>query len=95
MAVAMIQDKVLQAGLVDGTTGEITIKISLCRATGHDFTQIGTGSFNESNYPNVLLGPPEDLTLAPSYDNNPNATRAQVWERRKGRVFWMSTDQFV
>ena len=28
----------------------------LLRATGHDFTEIGTGGFNTSNYPNVLLG---------------------------------------
>ena len=86
--------KTLYAGLQQGTSAEITLKISLCRATGHDFTQIGTGSFNDSNYPNVILGPPEDLTLAPYYDNSPDATRAQVWERRKGRVFWMSTDQY-
>jgi len=90
---AFTENRVLRAGLPDKQTAEITISISLCRATGHDFTQIGTGSFNDSNYPNVILGDPEN-TLAPFYTDSPNATSAQVWERRKGRVFWMSTDQF-
>jgi len=86
-------DRVIEAGLDSGATAEITIAISLCRATGHDFTQIGTGGFNDSNYPNVILGDPEN-DLADSYSDAPTATTAQVWERRKGRVFWMSTDQY-
>ena len=86
-------DRVLNCGLNTGATAEITIAISLCRATGHDFTQIGTGGFNDSNYPNVILGDPEN-DLADSYSDAPTATTAQVWERRKGRVFWMSTDQY-
>ena len=86
-------DRVLNCGLNIGATAEITIAISLCRATGHDFTQIGTGGFNDSNYPNVILGDPEN-TLADSYTDGATATSSQVWERRKGRVFWMSTDQF-
>ena len=86
-------DRVLNCGLDTGATAEITIAISLCRATGHDFTQIGTGGFNDSNYPNVILGDPENA-LAVSYTDASTATSAQVWERRKGRVFWMSTDQF-
>ena len=49
-------EKNLDCGLSAGGKGEITIAISLLRATGHDFTQIGTGSFNDSNYPNVILG---------------------------------------
>ena len=86
-------DRIIRAGLQSGATAEITIAISLCRATGHDFTQIGTGGFNTSNYPNVILGDPE-LDLADPYTDAPTATGAQVWERRKGRVFWASTDQF-
>jgi hypothetical protein len=93
IAQAFTADKVLRAGLPAGSTAEITIAISLCRATGHDFTQIGTGGFNTSNYPNVILGDPLG-SLAPYYTDSPNAESAQVWERRKGRVFWMSTDQF-
>jgi hypothetical protein len=93
IAEAFTADRVLYAALPASTTAEITISISLCRATGHDFTQIGTGSFNDSNYPNVILGQPVN-SLAPYYTDSPNATSGQVWERRKGRVFWMSTDQY-
>jgi hypothetical protein len=81
------------AGLPALSTAEITVAISLCRATSHDFTQIGSGGFNDSNYPNVLLGPPVN-PLASFYSDSPGAESAQVWERRKGRVFWMSTDQY-
>ena len=93
IAAPFTRDKILNASIQKDTTAEITVAISLCRATGHDFTQIGTGGFNTSNYPNVILGQPE-LELATYYTSEPTATSAQVWERRKGRVFWMSTDQF-
>jgi len=80
------------AGLIAGSEAEITQAISLLRATGHDFTQIGTGSYNDSNYPNVILGEPEN-DEAGSYTDSPTATKSQVWERLKGRVFFVSTDQ--
>ena len=82
----------LEAGLQAGSTAEITVAISLLRATGHDFTQIGTGSFNDSNYPNVILGEPVNA-LADFYTDADSASNSQVWERRKGRVFFVSTDQ--
>ena len=85
-------EKNLDCGLSAGGKGEITIAISLLRATGHDFTQIGTGSFNDSNYPNVILGDPEN-SLAGFYTDSETATSSQVWERKKGRVFFVSTDQ--
>ena len=85
-------DRVLTAGTHEASTAEITVSISLLRATGHDFTQIGTGSFNDSNYPNVILGDPVNA-LADFYTDSDSATSAQVWERRKGRVFFVSTDQ--
>ena len=84
---------VLESHLPENSTAEITIAISLLRATGHDFTQIGTGGFNSSNYPNVLLGDPIG-DFAPAHSSDPDISKAQVWERRKGRVFWMSTDQY-
>ena len=85
--------RTLHAGLPIDATAEITIAISLTRATGHDFTQIGTGSYNDTNYPNVILGDPEN-SLAEFYTDSPDATTGQVWERRKGRVFFVSTDQY-
>jgi len=82
------------AGIINGTTAEITIAISLLRATGHDFTEIGTGGFNTSNYPNVLLGEPIGGATAKAgyYTDADNATSSQVWERRKGRVFFITSD---
>jgi len=81
-------------GLPAGSTAEITVAISLLRATGHDFTEIGTGGFNTSNYPNVLLGQPIGgiAAKAGAYTDQDDASKAQVWERRKGRVFFISSD---
>ena len=76
------QANTIRIGLPAGSPGDITINISLTRATGHDFLDIGTGSYNTSNYPNVLLGAPRA----------PNQSY-EVQERSKGRVFYVSTDQ--
>ena len=73
----------LRAGLQSGAPATITVNISTCRATGHDFLDIGTGSFNQTNYPNVILGFP-----AKGADQD-----SEVQERNKGRVFYVSTDQ--
>ena len=72
----------LRAGLQAGSTGDVTINISTCRATGHDFLDIGTGGFNATNYPNFIFGPPGEKNSA-----------QEVIERNKGRVFFVSTDQ--
>ena len=73
---------VLRAGLKAGATGSVTVNISTCRATGHDFLDIGTGGFNSSNYPNVIFGEPGEKKEA-----------NEVVEKGKGRVFYVSTDQ--
>ena len=73
---------ILRSGLQAGSPGTVTIAISTCRATGHDFLDVGTGGFNTSNYPNVIFG----LPRAPDQSN-------EVDERGKGRVFYVSTDQ--
>ena len=72
----------LRAGLKAGATGQVTVNISTCRATGHDFLDIGTGGFNTSNYPNVIFGEPGEKKEA-----------NEVVEKGKGRVFYVSTDQ--
>jgi hypothetical protein len=72
----------LRAGLKAGATGSVTVNISTCRATGHDFLDIGTGGFNQSNYPNVIFGEPGEKKEA-----------NEVIEKGKGRVFYVSTDQ--
>ena len=73
----------LRVGLQKDENGTITINISTCRATGHDFLDIGTGSFNSSNFPNVTLGPAANL----------KDQEKETDERDKGRVFYVSTDQ--
>ena len=72
----------LRAGLKAGSGGDVTVNISTCRATGHDFLDIGTGGFNDSNYPNVIFGEPSEK------DDS-----KETVERGKGRVFFVSTDQ--
>jgi len=72
----------LRAGLKAGATGNVTVNISTCRATAHDFLDVGTGGFNQSNYPNVIFGLPREADQAKEVD-----------ERGKGRVFYVSTDQ--
>ena len=72
----------LRANLAALETGTLTVSISTCRATGHDFLDIGTGGFNTTNYPNVVFGDPQAPVQAYEVD-----------ERGKGRVFYVSTDQ--
>ena len=73
----------LRAGLPAGSSASITVKISTCRATGHDFLDIGTGGFNTTNYPTAIFGNP---AISPSQVR-------EVVEEFKGRVFYVSTDQ--
>lgn len=62
---------------LDGVTTRI--RYSQCRLTGHDFLDIGTGNFDETNYPNTPTQPA--LQANETVDNN------------GGRVFFTSTDQ--
>ena len=57
----------------------IRLQYSQVRLTGHDFLNIGTGNFIDSNYPNT-----------PVY--NPSQAN-EVIEQGGGRVFYTSTDQ--
>ena len=58
---------------------QIREEYSQCRITGHDFLEIGTGSFVDTNYPNTNL-----QLVAPEN---------QVVQNGGGRVFYTSTDQ--
>jgi hypothetical protein len=63
----------------NGTVVTTRIKYSQVRMTGHDFLQIGTGNFANTNYPGLPLQSevPENETV----------------ENGGGRVFFTSTDQ--
>lgn len=73
-----------QVGLVEGEEAEVTVDISTCRATGHDFLDIGTGGYNDTNYPAKIFGAPV---------NPANPEDRIVLEKTRGRVFHASTDQ--
>ena len=62
-----------------GEATTITIRYSQVRLTGHDFLDIATGDFAETNYPG-------------SPSNNPNQTK-ETNDFGGGRVFYTSTDQ--
>jgi len=61
------------------TAAELRLRYSQVRLTGHDFLDIGTGSFLESNYPGTPLQDP--IPANETVDNN------------GGRVFFTATDQ--
>ena len=73
----------MRIGFAGNTYGQVTTRISTCRATGHDFLDIGTGSYSTTNYPYQIYG-------------NPAQSRQQaneVVEEGVGRVFYVTTDQ--
>jgi hypothetical protein len=82
-AIPTVQSTVLRAGIQAQEAAEITVNISTCRASGHDFLDIGTGGFNSTNYPSNVFG-------APSQPPEPSQ---EVREETQGRVFYVSTDQ--
>jgi hypothetical protein len=63
----------------DATVITTRIRYSQVRLTGHDFLDIGTGNFEETNYPGLTTQPAIQVNEA--VDNN------------GGRVFFTSTDQ--
>ena len=76
-------DFTIRAGLPEDSSASVTIRISTCRATGHDFLDIGTGGFNATNFPSNVFGDPA---------NEPNDEN-EVVEETTGRVFYVSTNQ--
>ena len=60
-------------------SSEIRLRYSQVRLTGHDFLDIGTGNFTNTNYPNLPL-----LDPVPA---------SEAVEGGGGRVFFTSTDQ--
>ena len=85
----------LRGGLETGANGNITVNISTCRATSHDFLDIGTGGYNTTNYPDRIYGAPnqEPVSSTNAVDERGENPQAQVQERTRGRVFFASTDQ--
>tara|TARA_B110000261_G_scaffold39014_1_gene45676 strand:- start:4785 stop:10358 length:5574 start_codon:yes stop_codon:yes gene_type:complete len=70
---------------VHGTGVTIRERYSQCRLTGHDFLDIGTGNFADTNYPNLYV---DGQTAA-----NDTVQANEVQESNGGRVFYTSSDQ--
>ena len=77
------EPKTLRIGYPGAADGQITVKISTMRATGHDFLNIGTGGYNTSNYPTQIYGNPAIAQVQSQ----------QVVEETVGRVFYVTTDE--
>lgn len=69
--------------LSTGTSLSIRERYAQCRITGHDFLDIGTGNFEQTNYPDLYAGG-AFFTAIPENE---------VYEEDGGRVFYASTDQ--
>ena len=69
--------------LEHATTGTLRTRYSQCRISGHDFLDIGTGNFEQTNYPELYAG--GNFFVA--------APENEVLEVNGGRVFYVSTDQ--
>lgn len=91
---AITTTRKLFAGVPTGADASVVENTAIIRATNTVFKSVGAGSFNETNYPNDILGDPENTQDPTAFTDSPAATTAEVWERGQGRVFWTSTDQF-
>jgi len=65
------------------TTVSIRSRYSQCRISGHDFLDIGTGNFEQTNYPELYAGGAYFVS----------APENEILEQNGGRVFYTSTDQ--
>ena len=70
---------------VHNTVTTVRERYSSCRLTGHDFLDIGTGNFADTNYPALYV---EGQTAA-----NDTVQANEVVESNGGRVFYTSSDQ--
>lgn len=73
----------VENNVTHGTVANLREKFSQCRISGHDFLDIGTGNFEQTNYPEIYAGG-RFFTAAPENE---------VFETNSGRVFYVSTDQ--
>ena len=83
----MSLDLTFPADRFNGDIVKVTTKISTCRATGHDFMNIGWGNYADSNYPNNVFGSPSGR---PDFAADQASEAVEVGA---GRVFYASTDQ--
>jgi len=73
----------LSAGYSANVSAQVTTRISTCRATGHDFCDIGTGGYSTTNIPYSIYGEPA-LSRQVSHE---------TLDEGVGRCFYVSTNQ--
>ena len=83
LTTAVGQGIITRAGVQINSGGKVITRISLLRATGHDFVDVGTGGYADNRIPNDLYGPPI---------NPPNPTN-EVVQTNKARVYSVTSDQ--
>jgi len=66
-----------------GSAGKIYTDFSVVKANNHDMLDVGTGAYQDSNYPRELYGPP----------TRPAVQSQEVFETAPGRVFFTTNDQ--
>jgi hypothetical protein len=78
-------DPPIVSSLIPTDNESVTIReaYSQVRMTGHDFLDIGTGNFAETNYPVIIAA---DYTIQPDPDK-------EIFEADGGRCFYVTTDQ--
>ena len=69
----------VEDNLPEGDAVELRIRFSQVRLTGHDFLDIGTGGFTDTNYPGTPLNQPNQIKETSDFNG--------------GRVFYTATDQ--
>jgi len=69
--------------LATNTATTLRVGYAQCRISGHDFLDIGTGNFQQTNYPEIYAGGAYFVS----------APENEVLEVDGGRVFYTSTDQ--
>jgi hypothetical protein len=77
--IRLTESVVTARAIANNTVGNITSKFSNVRLTGHDFLDIGTGGFADTNYPGL--------------PNQPADQSDEVDETNGGRVYFTSSDQ--
>lgn len=83
LAESISKGTILRASIPINSPGKLTTKISILRATSHDFVDIGTGGYATTRIPNDLYGPP---TI-------PRKPTQEVLQLNRGRVYYVSSDQ--
>ena len=83
LTTAIADQAAIKLSPAPGEEGDIFTDFSIVKAGNHDMLDIGTGAYEDSNYPRELYGPP----------TRPKVQAQEVFEVAPGRVFFQTNDQ--